>query len=333
MHAQLDTQAMLAAAQDAMRTWQLTAGNIDHKISEAQRIFDLWTCGSLRAWGSAIYHAIELNADSDLTRAETELQPYLNLGKDLQDRFESISRQSFTLDPSGVVGKWSAAQFVRRQIARAVDIVEEFCLILRDGGISSLQTVPLTSPLGGSILSNGGINCPDGMFQTSIGFKESGSILYLGGSVGSHIMITFSSGDMDELQPDDTNPSATPPSPPLPFHGEDDVPTPMHHETAIHPWDTDYWNDMYPPNRPAHLQHIPVYPHASPSPPDGQSEFERLYPPSQPSQYHDAQLPQGLSSPSPSPLKPPTDFDVDITSRRFRASRANGDTIDAEQAL
>ncbi|TDL13292.1 hypothetical protein BD410DRAFT_847100, partial [Rickenella mellea] len=49
--------------------------------------------------------------------------------------------------------------------------------------------------------------------------------------------------------------------------------------------------------------------------------------------YHDAQLPQGLSSPSPSPLKPPTDFDVDITSRRFRASRANGDTIDAEQIV
>ncbi|TDL14500.1 hypothetical protein BD410DRAFT_809684 [Rickenella mellea] len=138
-HTQLYTQAMLAAAQDAMRTWHLAAGNINHEISEAQRIFDLWTCGLLHAWGSAVYCMIELNANSDLTRAKTELQPYLNLGIDLQDRFEIISRQSFIDDPSGSAGTWNTAQFLRRQITRAVDIMEEFCLILRDGGISSLR--------------------------------------------------------------------------------------------------------------------------------------------------------------------------------------------------
>ncbi|TDL14360.1 hypothetical protein BD410DRAFT_846104 [Rickenella mellea] len=316
MHAQLNTQAMLAAAQDAMCTWQLTTANVDHKIFEAQRVFDLWTCGSLRTWGSALYHMIELNADSDSTQAETELQPYVNLGKELQDRFEIISRRSFTCDPSGVGGTWNAAQF------------------------SSSRPPPSGSVnLAAWRLKRNNCRTDHPTTQAVIGFTESGIIHYLGGSRSSHILITLSlhrivSGDMDEPQPGDANPSATPPSPPLPFHGEDNVPTPVHHETAIHPWDTDYWNDMYPPNRPAHLRHIPVYPHISPSPPDAQAQFDRLYPPSQPSQYHISQLPQNPSSPSPSPLvEPPTDFDVDITSRRFRTSRANGDTIDAEQIV
>ncbi|TDL13840.1 hypothetical protein BD410DRAFT_810209 [Rickenella mellea] len=137
MHTQLDTRAMLIAAQDAMRTWHISGSSIDHKISEAQNIFELWTCGTLRAWGSAIYLSIKL--DTDALHAETELQPYLTLGKELQDRFEVISRQSFIRDPSGSAGTWNAAQFVRRQIARAIDVVEEFCLILRDGGVASLR--------------------------------------------------------------------------------------------------------------------------------------------------------------------------------------------------
>ncbi|TDL16427.1 hypothetical protein BD410DRAFT_808108 [Rickenella mellea] len=137
VHMLLDTRAMLTAAQDAMRTWHIAGEDIGREISEAQRIFDLWTCGLLRAWGSSIYLSIEL--DTDALQAETELQPYLTLGKELQDRFEVISPQSFIGDPSGSAGTWNAAQFLRRQIARAVDTVEEFCLILRDGGVASLR--------------------------------------------------------------------------------------------------------------------------------------------------------------------------------------------------
>ncbi|TDL15706.1 hypothetical protein BD410DRAFT_808703 [Rickenella mellea] len=137
MHTQLDTRAMLTTAQDTMQVWHITGRNIDHKISEAQRIFELWTRGLLHAWGSATYLTIELNIDA--TQTETELKPYLTLGPELQDQFETVSCQSFMCDPSGCVGTWNAAQLVWRQIARAMDIVEEFCLILRDGGISSLQ--------------------------------------------------------------------------------------------------------------------------------------------------------------------------------------------------
>ncbi|TDL21388.1 hypothetical protein BD410DRAFT_804308 [Rickenella mellea] len=137
VHMQLDTRAMLTAAQDAMRTWHIAGEDIDREISEAQHILDLWTCGSLRAWGSAVYRSIE--STTDATHTESELQPYLGLGKNLQDHFDAIAQHSFVCDPSGNLGTWDAAQFVRRQIARAVDIIEEFCLILRDGGMSSLR--------------------------------------------------------------------------------------------------------------------------------------------------------------------------------------------------
>ncbi|TDL16665.1 hypothetical protein BD410DRAFT_844177, partial [Rickenella mellea] len=73
MHMQLDTRAMLTAAQDAMHTWHIAGEDVDRKISEAEHIFDLWTCGSLRAWGSALYLSIELNTDA--TQTEAELQP------------------------------------------------------------------------------------------------------------------------------------------------------------------------------------------------------------------------------------------------------------------
>ncbi|TDL14502.1 hypothetical protein BD410DRAFT_845962 [Rickenella mellea] len=84
---------VLNAAEETLRTWHDTGSNINDVISKAQHVFDAWTSGSLRAWGAALYLTTELNTDA--TRTEDELQPYLTLGKDLQDRFEAISRQSF----------------------------------------------------------------------------------------------------------------------------------------------------------------------------------------------------------------------------------------------
>ncbi|TDL16104.1 hypothetical protein BD410DRAFT_808356 [Rickenella mellea] len=133
----LNTQERLTSAQKAMHTWRNGETNVRHKISNMQHVIELWTSGSLRAWGNALY--LNVQHDTDAALAESKLEPHVTFGQRLQDCFEEVSRRSFQDDPSGSSGIWGAAQLVSREIARAVDIVEEFCLILRDGGITSLQ--------------------------------------------------------------------------------------------------------------------------------------------------------------------------------------------------
>ncbi|TDL18307.1 hypothetical protein BD410DRAFT_806624 [Rickenella mellea] len=133
----LNTQERLTSAQKAMHTWRNDKMKIRHKTSNMQHIVELWTSGSLQAWGNALY--LNVQHDTNAALAESKLEPHVTFGQHLQDCFEDVSRRSFQDDPSGSLGIWGAAQLVRREIARAVDVVEEFCLILRDGGITSLR--------------------------------------------------------------------------------------------------------------------------------------------------------------------------------------------------
>ncbi|TDL13663.1 hypothetical protein BD410DRAFT_810357 [Rickenella mellea] len=132
----LETGEMLASARLALHGWHV-GEDLRHIISNMRHIVDVWTGGSLRAWGQTLY--LNIQPSTDNRRAELELQPYVTFGQHLQEQFDEVSRRSFQNDPSGQLGIWTEAQLVQRQISRAVDIVEEFCLILRDGGIASLQ--------------------------------------------------------------------------------------------------------------------------------------------------------------------------------------------------
>ncbi|TDL15561.1 hypothetical protein BD410DRAFT_808840 [Rickenella mellea] len=132
----IDLRYLTSQGQHALASWEF-GQEISEDTKASQQILDMWTDGALREWGRRLYvTCISKASDSFLFE---ELEGFLLVGEALDRRIASISHRAFEVDPSGLNGIWHHARMLSCDVARVVSVVEEFLLLLRDGGAEALE--------------------------------------------------------------------------------------------------------------------------------------------------------------------------------------------------